>query len=280
MDWVKLWFLPMDPEQCQNVWVFQMGWRSQDPRDARDHAPWQAERLCPHWQLAGVQRQTEQQHWKHSCFLTRSTQAIQPPRSTPADTQRSIWAAGSCDQNVGMSHQVCGYLPWPCSPLQQHPDLLPPWHHHQLHPHHLPSILLPMPPGVHETGPSKPIHLRRSLQGDQEIQNYPMENKEVILSIKVEVKPVQTQQNSFNSGTSRNSFQRKPCSSCSFKGFDDHHYLLSPNCLPKKSCRLWKESMHTLHVDFNTLLMLTANPHSGVETLKLVARDAFMTEYM
>ena len=60
--------------------------------------------------------------------------------------------------------------------------------------------------------------------------NYLMENEEVIPSIKVEVKPVQTQQDSFNSGTSRNSFRHKPCSSCPFKGFNNQHYPLGKHC--------------------------------------------------
>ena len=52
--------------------------------------------------------------------------------------------------------------------------------------------------------------------------NYPMEYEEVIPSTKVDVKPVRTQQDSFNSRTPRNSFRHKPCSSCSFKDFDNH----------------------------------------------------------
>ena len=60
--------------------------------------------------------------------------------------------------------------------------------------------------------------------------NYPMDNEEEIPAVKVEVRPVRAQQNGFNSGTSRNSFQRKPCSSCSSKGFDDCHYPLGRYC--------------------------------------------------
>ena len=48
---VKLWFLNMDHKQIQNFKMIQMVWCSQDPRNAPDHAHWQAEHLCPHQQL-------------------------------------------------------------------------------------------------------------------------------------------------------------------------------------------------------------------------------------
>ena len=60
--------------------------------------------------------------------------------------------------------------------------------------------------------------------------NYPMGNEEVIPAIKVEIKPVRTQQNNSNSGNSRNNHQRKFCTACSFKGFDHQHYPLSRYC--------------------------------------------------
>ena len=56
--------------------------------------------------------------------------------------------------------------------------------------------------------------------------NYPLEKEEVIPSTKVDVKHVQTQQNNFNSRNLKNSLHHRPCSSCSFKGYDDQHYPL------------------------------------------------------
>ena len=87
-----------------------------------------------------------------------------------------------------------------------------------------------------------------------------MEYEEVILSVKVEVKPVPAQQDSFNSGTLRNSFRQKPCSFCSFKGFDHQHYLLDRHCgITKLSSKEILQVMKRINACFTCEFQHTSN---------------------
>ena len=107
--------------------------------------------------------------------------------------------------------------------------------------------------------------------------NYPMGNEEVIPAVRVEIRPVRAQQNGFNSVTSRNSFQCKPCISCSSKGFDDWHYLLGKYCgITKLSSKEILQVMKRVNACFTCGFQHSSNsatPPSQMESLKLLLHD-------
>ena len=60
--------------------------------------------------------------------------------------------------------------------------------------------------------------------------SYPLDLDFIPWSHKVDIKPVRVQQPNFTRNQQQSSFTHKPCSLCTFKGFEDHHYPLGKSC--------------------------------------------------